>query len=156
MLSSTYDPTPKLWDVVTGRLLRTFTGHSLPVSALSFSPDGSRALSGSFDSTVKLWDAATGQLLHSFEGHTDIVNSVAFSPDGNTVLSGSNDRTAKLWDVKSGKLLHTLPNPVAGCTQFGSAFSTLNRTGDADRRVRTQLTMAHRVDLGPIAHTVGQ
>jgi hypothetical protein len=39
---------------------RTFlAGHTGPVSAVAFSPDGMRVLTGSDDGTARLWDAAT-------------------------------------------------------------------------------------------------
>jgi len=46
----------KLWDVATGRLVRTMIGHSANynVSSVAFSPDGRRVLSGSADKTLKL------------------------------------------------------------------------------------------------------
>ena len=46
----------KLWDLVTGKLLRTFEGHSV-----AFSPDGHTLLSGSNDGGVRFWNLATGQ-----------------------------------------------------------------------------------------------
>src|SRR5688500_2755691 len=37
----------QLWDVATGRLIRTFAGSGAIVHSLAFSPDGARVLSGS-------------------------------------------------------------------------------------------------------------
>ena len=107
VLSGSWDKTLKLWDGVTGQLLRTFEGHTNKVSSVAVSPDGTRAVSGSWDKTFKLWDTATGQLLRTFEGHTATVSSLAFSPDGTRMLSGSWDKTLKLWDARTGRLLRT-------------------------------------------------
>ena len=97
----------KLWDLASGKELRTFTGHVHGVSSVAISPDGRTALSGSVDRTLKLWDLSTGKELRTFTGHSLPVFSVAFAPDGQTALSGSLDETLKLWDLASGKELRT-------------------------------------------------
>jgi WD40 repeat protein/uncharacterized caspase-like protein len=93
-----------LWDVETGKELRSFEGHWTEVWAVAFSPDGSRVLTGGADGTARVWDFKRGKELHRFK--TNTVTSVAFSPDGRRVLTGSEDCTARLWDVETGKELH--------------------------------------------------
>jgi WD40 repeat protein len=97
----------KLWEVATGRLIRTLW-HAKSVDAVSFSRDGTRLLSGSADATVKLWDMATGQVVRTFEGHTANVRSVAFTPDEKHVISGGYDTTARVWDMTTGEQLALL------------------------------------------------
>ena len=46
----------KLWDVESGNVLKTLSGHKRSVTALSFSVDASLLASGARDGTVKLWD----------------------------------------------------------------------------------------------------
>ncbi len=95
----------KLWETVTGREIKSFTGHTDKVNSVAFSPDGRLALSGSEDNTLKLWDVASGREIRSFTGHNKRkgILSVAFSPDGRFVLSGGWDGTLKLWDVATGR-----------------------------------------------------
>jgi WD40 repeat protein len=83
------DTTIKLWDVATGREVRTLTGHTDWVNSVAFSPDGRLLASGSGDETIKLWDVATGREVRTLTGHTDYVKSVAFSPNGKLLASGS-------------------------------------------------------------------
>ena len=99
LASGSRDKTIKLWDVATGSVLRTLSGHTGRVNSVAFSPDGKILASGSADSTIKLWDAATGGELRTLSGHTRSVLSVAFSPDGRLLASGSEDKTIKLWNV---------------------------------------------------------
>ena len=82
LASGSADNSIKLWNVASGRELRTLSGHTAPVSSVAFSPDGKVLASGSWDTTIKLWDVASGRELRTLTGHTDKVNSVAFSPDG--------------------------------------------------------------------------
>ena len=96
-LSGSDDMTARLWEVESGRLLRTFEGHSGLVIAVAFSPDGQYILSGSSDMTVQLWKVDDGTLGYVFDGDAEGVNAIAFSPDGRYVLSGSKDEDVKLW-----------------------------------------------------------
>ncbi|MEI7635746.1 MAG: caspase family protein [Syntrophus sp. (in: bacteria)] len=106
-LSGSNDKTLKLWDVATGKEIRTFIGHSENVAAVAFSHNSKYALSGSGDKTLKLWDIATSKEILTFTGHSQAVNCVALSPDGRYILSGSDDNTLKLWDIERGKEIHT-------------------------------------------------
>ncbi len=60
-MSGSGDKTLKLWDVATGKEIRTFVGHTSTVDSVAFSPDGRTALSGSGDRTLKLWDVTGRQ-----------------------------------------------------------------------------------------------
>jgi len=55
LASGSYDNTIKLWQVSTGRLLNTLSGHKNSVMSVAFSPDG-RLASGDWDGVIKLWE----------------------------------------------------------------------------------------------------
>ena len=97
-----------LWDVPTGKPLKTFKGCTDSVNSVVFSPDGSILASGGYDKTICLWNVTTGQLRKTLKGHNGFVYSVAFSPDGSILASGSYDETICLWDVNTGQLQKTL------------------------------------------------
>jgi serine/threonine-protein kinase len=103
-LSGGSDRLVHMWDVDTGKEVRTFRGHTNRVNGVAFSPRGRRALSCSglyndADNTVRLWKVKTGKQLACFTEHTAVVNSVAFSPGGRRALSASGDKTVRLWGL---------------------------------------------------------
>jgi WD40 repeat protein len=106
LASGSHHQAVKLWDVATGKELRTLRGEDM-VWSVAFSPDGTR-LASNDGRTVKLWDVASGKEVGALRGHKAWVTTVAFSPDGTRLASGGNDRTVRLWDVASGKELRTL------------------------------------------------
>jgi WD40 repeat protein len=85
-----------LWDVETGKEVRTFRGHTNTVDGVAFSTDGRRALCAGYHHTLRLWDVATGKELDGI-GHTDTVFCVVFTPDGRFALSGGADKLLRLW-----------------------------------------------------------
>jgi serine/threonine protein kinase len=107
LASGSWDDTIKIWEVATGKELRTFTGHSDSVESVAYSPDGRYLASGSDDGTIKIWEVATGKELRTLTGHFYPVRSVAYSPDGRYLASGSNT-PIKIWEVATGKELRTL------------------------------------------------
>jgi len=146
-LSGSEDNSLKLWDVSTGRELRTFNGHSFLVESVAFSPDGKLALSGSWDNSLKLWDVSTGRELRTFNGHSSQVISVAFSPDGKLALSGSVDNSLKLWQVSTGRELRTFNGHSS--MVYSVAFSPdgkLALSGSVDKSLKLwQVSTGHEL-----------
>jgi WD40 repeat protein len=95
----------RLWDTLTGELLRGLEGQSGGVECVALSPDGCTLASGD-RRMVLLWDARSGEQLRALEGQNDIVSCLSFSPDGSTLASGGGG--VRLWDARTGELLRHL------------------------------------------------
>ena len=120
LLSGSDDKTAKLWDIATGREIRTFGGHESQVLAVAFSPDGKTIATGSWDHTLIVRDARTGQALHVLnEGSW--VQALAFSPDGRLLATGTRGGRAIVWEVASGKALFRFTEHARNVTSV--AFS---------------------------------
>jgi WD40 repeat protein len=108
-------------------VVRTFTGHTEPITDLAFSPDGTMIVSASLDDTAKLWDASTGAELLTLSGHTDDVNAVDFSGDGRWIATAGSEGVAHTWDAATGALVGTLVHPTGeiGSVEFTADGSKL-------------------------------
>ena len=66
LLSCGLDNTIKLWDVKTGKCIRTQFGHVEGVWDIA--ADNFRIISGSHDGSIKVWDLQSGRCMHTFNG----------------------------------------------------------------------------------------
>jgi WD40 repeat protein len=99
IIGACIDKTIKIWDVDTGNIVYTLTGHSDYITSLAISSDGKNLVSTSRDMTIKIWNLNTGTLKKTLHGHLKCVNCIAISPDGQFMTSGSSDGTIKIWGV---------------------------------------------------------
>jgi RNA polymerase sigma factor (sigma-70 family) len=99
----------RLFDVATGKAIRSIRGHMHMAISLAFSPDGKLLATGGYssDADVRLWDVATGKEVRRIETGAN-VRAVAFAPDGKVLASGLGDGRVVLWDVATGKELRVL------------------------------------------------
>jgi WD40 repeat protein/transcriptional regulator with XRE-family HTH domain len=121
LASGGYDKLVRLWDVRTGKCLKTLSGHTSWVRSVSFSPDGLMLASSSFDLDLRLWDVREGRCVKVLQGHTSGIRSVSFSPDGQKLVSGGFDLSVRVWDVQTGECLHLLPGHTSWV--FAVSFS---------------------------------
>ncbi len=95
--------TLKLWDITSGREMRTLVPSPARVTAMAFSHDG-RTLAGGREgnnSILKLWDTASGRELRVLVS-TGEVEALTFSPNGHTLVSAHGNGRIKVWDPASG------------------------------------------------------
>jgi len=109
LASGSKDKTIQIWDLATGKSIRTFEGDSSTIWSVAFDSNGTRLATGTGFWRVMLWDMKTGQSIRSLD-HAASVWSVAISHDGQLIASGSGDKTTKIWDAENGRLIHNLPD----------------------------------------------
>ncbi len=92
-VSASWDQTLKVWEVVSGRELRTLAGHTKAVTGVALSADGKLAVSGSEDRTMKVWEVASGSCLATFTCEANVLGCALARHD--TVVAG--DRFGRVW-----------------------------------------------------------
>jgi WD40 repeat protein len=86
-VSGSEDNALKVWELETGREIRTLEGHIGAVRSVCLTPDGRRVVSGSDDGTLKVWDLETGKLIAVFTADGPIL-AVAVAQNGMTIVAG--------------------------------------------------------------------
>ncbi|MCU0425508.1 MAG: caspase family protein [Candidatus Kapabacteria bacterium] len=151
--SGSEDNTVKLWDVTTGKVVRTLVAHRGYITALDFNAAGDQLVTAAKDNTIRIWDVRKGTEIRTLPGHSFYASSVAFSPTNNILASCSIDKTVKLWDIRIGK---EIPIPIRDLTkpQNTLAFSpdgqTLSVGGDDNtiRLLNIQQNVVATIDAG--------
>ncbi|NJN13554.1 MAG: WD40 repeat domain-containing protein [Richelia sp. RM1_1_1] len=105
ILTTSNDKTAKIWDT-SGKLVRTFAGHSKAVSSAYWSPNGKYILTNSNDSYV--WDIS-GKQIARFQVDDDTeTGDAGFSPDSQRIFVSKYGKTY-VWDL-SGRLIREIKN----------------------------------------------
>jgi WD40 repeat protein len=146
LAATTQHHTVQLWDVATGKELRSIPA-GFGSSALSFSPDGTLLAAGGADQTVRLWEASTGKEVRQLRrvpkqpGNRVAVvggffgaGSLAFSPDGKLLATpeilfdnGKVNTFITLWEVATGKELRQIEAGM-GAGTLALAFAPDGKT----------------------------
>ena len=66
LATGSIDLVVKLWDRVSGHLLRNFSGHTQNINTVAFSADGVYILAGQRYGVVKKWETETGKCVSTF------------------------------------------------------------------------------------------
>ncbi|PFH63220.1 hypothetical protein XA68_16659 [Ophiocordyceps unilateralis] len=96
MLTGGLDNTVRLWEVETGRCIRSMFGHVEGIWGLV--GDTLRVVTGANDSVTKIWEPRSGKCDRSFTGHAGPVTCVGLSDS--RMASGSEDGEVRLYSFE--------------------------------------------------------
>ena len=117
LVSGSCDCTVKLWDVQTGGVVKTFSGHTSTVWSVSISSaDCTTIASGSADDRIYLWDVQTGECSHNIEQQKSVY-CVCFSPTSPQYFISICGETVQQWDTSGNQVY---PSSNGSCIAFSS------------------------------------
>jgi len=135
--SGCLDGTVNIWDVNTGKSLKTVQGESGAVLSIAFTSDGRLLASSVKSKFISIWDVNTSKHIQTLQEQSSYISLVAFSRDGQTLASSSSgNRTVNIWDIKTGRYLQTLAGHISAINSL--TFSNFGNlvTGSVDRTVK--------------------
>ena len=100
------------WDFLwyaTDTSIRVLDDGQGRVTAVRFSPDGSRIVMGTAGDSMRIWDVATGRSF-PLPDAPRAVTSLAFSRDGSRIAAASRGSNPRIWDAGSATLERMLPH----------------------------------------------
>jgi WD40 repeat protein len=103
------DKSVKIWELSTGREVRSFLGHEKTVNCVRFTPDGKFLLSGSNDKTIRIWEVNSGKIIITIPTE-DYIMDIAVDPAMKYMIAGGYNESgypdsAMIFDFKSRALL---------------------------------------------------
>ena len=97
VVTTSADATLRVWQVVSGSLLRTFELDNGPATALAVWQK--RAATGHTDGTIAIWDIETGTKLATLKRNDVVVSAVLFAGGPDRIVASGMDHTLALWSI---------------------------------------------------------
>ena len=134
-----------LWEVPSGKPVRTLFGRTGQGARVAFSADGRELAAVAADGTIQRWTLPDGKPVGTTDPPADLPPvqpaGVGFAPGGRVVAWGTAGAAAVVWEAPSGKLL-TPPGEHLGAVRslaFGAGGKELVTAGTDGRVVRWDL-----------------
>lgn len=94
-------------------LPQVFSGHSGPVTAGAFTPDGKHVVSagGENDCSLRVWNPKTGECSLTLQGHNfhqEGLTSLGVHQDGSVVISGAQDGSVCVSNIHNSRVVASL------------------------------------------------
>lgn len=136
--AAAHGPAVVVYDSQTNLPLATLRGHTKPVSAMAFSPDGTKIVTGGEDHAVILWDWSQPKFpqIASFTEHAGPVRGVALNADATKILSGGDDNVVRVTTIDSSIEPVVFTGHSAGVVAVAWLGGSQPVSASADKSVR--------------------
>jgi hypothetical protein len=93
----------KVFEVPSGKFIKSFEGHTHHVLDIGWKADGKLLASAGADNTVKVWDFEKGEQARTIPGHGKQVTRLLFISNTAQIVTCSGDQTVRFWNVENGR-----------------------------------------------------
>ncbi len=99
LASASADKFLKITSVPTGKLLRSFEGHTHHVMAVDWKSDGKQLITGGADNVLKVWDFDSGEQIRTLQAAGKQITSVCWVAGKPEVIGASGDSQVRVWNA---------------------------------------------------------
>jgi WD40 repeat protein len=99
----------KVFEISSGKLLKSFEGHTHHVMDVGWRADGKFLASAGADNVIKVWDYEKGEQSRTMTGHTKQVTRLQFVGTTTNIVTCSGDQSVRMWNVENGGTVRQFP-----------------------------------------------
>jgi WD40 repeat protein len=92
----------KVFEVPSGKFVKSFEGHTHHVLDVGWKADGKLLASAGADNDIKVWDYEKGEQTRTIKGHGKQVTRLQFIGATPQIVTCSGDQTIRFWNVDNG------------------------------------------------------
>jgi WD40 repeat protein len=92
----------KVFEIPSGKFLKSFEGHTHHVLDVGWKADGKLLASAGADNAIKVWDYEKGEQARTIAGHTKQITRLEFIGKTPQFVTCSGDNTVRFWNVDNG------------------------------------------------------
>lgn len=134
-----YSQEARLYDLESGECVKRFSGHrsllrGTAVTAVTFSPDGGRALTAGRDATARVWEVESGEQEARCDGVRALAGAAFLGDD--RVIGAGEDGSVVVWGLKKGEERGRFDHGARVCGLAVSRNGRVALTGGRDGVVR--------------------
>ena len=96
LASGAADKFLKVLDLATGKVVKSFEGHTHHVLGVSWKSDRRTLASSGADNVIKVWDFTTGERKKTIEGFNKEVTSISFLANSDQALASAGDNQVRI------------------------------------------------------------
>ena len=111
LVSAGVDQSLRVWDLKTGKLVRSLNQHTKPIHALALRPSGSElplVASTAGDRTIRFWQPTIGRMVRYVRLDVEALD-IAWVRDGSHIVATCVDGQVRVVDADEVRVVQTLP-----------------------------------------------